>query len=260
MNKLFNFSRRNFKEIFRDPVVYIFCLGFPVLMLLLFNIINKYTNNNTPMFNLQALLPAIIMFSYTFVMLSMSLLVSKDRQTFFLKRLFSSPMKFYHFVLGYFLVGFVIGLCQTLICIISAYILALSTNVQFISFSKILLLIISQLPILVTFVFLGILVASIFNDKSAPGFCSVLISLAGMLGGCWMPLDTMGNFELFCRFLPFYPSVYMGRITTEATKALGATYTFDGIAIYGIITIFIYMFASIILSVLAFKKSMSSDK
>jgi ABC-2 type transport system permease protein len=123
-----------------------------------------------------------------------------------------------------------------------------------------LLLIIAQLPILITNIFLGVLFGTIFNDKSAPGICSVFISLAGILGGCWMPLETMGAFESFCIFLPFYPSVYIGRIITKATNALGILYTFDSVANWGLIPIFIFMISSIILTIFAFKKNMVNDK
>ena len=86
MNRVINFSKRNLKELIRDPLIYIFCLGFPIVMLLLFYLINSYSQGNTPTFEIRALLPGIMTFSYSFVMLAMGLLVSKDRQTFFLKR------------------------------------------------------------------------------------------------------------------------------------------------------------------------------
>ena len=260
MNKVINFFKRNLKEILRDPIIYIFCLGFPIALFLLFYIINKFSNGHTPTFEVLSLLPGIIVFSYSFVMLTLAIIVSKDKQTFFLKRLYSSPMKSYHFILGYFLVGLFVGLLQTLICIITGFIISLIANVGFVSIENILLLIISQLPILITNIFLGILFGTIFNDKSAPGICSVFISLAGILGGCWMPIETMGGFETFCRFLPFYPSVYIGRIITKATNALGILYTFDSVAIWGLIPIFIFMISSIILTIFAFKKNMVNDK
>ena len=260
MNKVINFYKRNLKEILRDPIIYIFCLGFPIAMFLLFYIINKYSNGNTATFEILSLLPGIIVFSYSFVMLTLAIIVSKDKQTFFLKRLYSSPMKSYHFILGYSLVGLFIGLLQTFVCIITGFIIALISNIGFISIGNILLLIIAQLPILITNIFLGILFGTIFNDKSAPGICSVFISLAGILGGCWMPIETMGAFESFCKFLPFYPSVYIGRIITKATNALGILYTFDSVAIGGLIPIFIFMISSIILTIFAFKKNMVNDK
>ena len=259
MSRILNFSKRNLKELLRDPILYVFCLGFPIIMLILFQIINKYTFGNTPMFELKALLPAIIMFSYTFVMLTMSLLVSKDRETFFLKRLYSSPMKSYHFVVGYSSVGIVIGLFQTLICVLSAFIISLISKVDFISFAQVLLLVISQIPILLISVFLGILIGTLLNDKSAPGVCSIFISLSGVLGGCWMPIESMGGFEVFCTYLPFYPSVYLGRIITKATNVFNNLYIFDKQSVVGLILIFVYMLCCIIASFIIFNKKMVSD-
>jgi ABC-2 type transport system permease protein len=260
MSKILNFFKRNLKEVLRDPVIYVFCLGFPIAMFLLFFIINKYTAGNTPMFEITSLLPGIIVFSYSFVMLTLGLVVSKDKQTFFLKRLYSSPMKSYDFILGYAFVGVLIGLLQTLICIVTGVIISLESNGRGIAFTDCLLLTVSQLPMLIMNVFLGILLGTVFNDKSAPGICSVFISLSGILGGCWMPLETMGAFETFCRFLPFYPSVYIGRIVTDATNALGAGYSFTSVAYLGLIVVGLYMIASVVLSVVAFKKGMVSDK
>ena len=260
MNKVINFYKRNLKEVLRDPIIYVFCLGFPVVMFVMFQVINSFTYGNTPTFEIKSLLPGIIVFSYSFVMLTLALMVSKDKQTFFLKRLYSSPMKSCHFILGYFLVGLFIGLLQTAVCIITGLIFSLIDGTTYVSVGNILLLVVSQLPIMITNILLGILLGTVFNDKSAPGISSVFISLSGILGGCWMPVETMGGFETFCRILPFYPSVYIGRVITDATNALGSLYTFNDVAILGLIPIVVFTLASIILSIIAFKKSMVSDK
>lgn len=259
MNRTLNFFNRNLKEISRDPLMYVFCIGFPVVMLAIFQIINGYTDGNTPMFNLTALLPAIIMFSYTFVMLTMALIVSKDRQTFFLKRLYASPMKAYEFILGYSLVGLVIGLLQTLVCVLTGWIVSLITNANYISFGETLLLVVSEIPTLITSIFFGILFGTVFNDKTAPGICSIFISLAGVLGGCWMPIESMGGFETFARCLPFYPTVYLGRVITGATNVFNLAYTFDAVAKLGLIPILLFTLASVALAVILFKKKMTSD-
>ena len=74
-----------------------------------------------------------------------------------------------------------------------------------------------------------------------------------------MPLENMGPFETFCRFLPFYPSVYLGRVITQATNILGKTYAFDSIAGLGLIPLGLFMTASIIFSFLVFQRKMHSD-
>lgn len=259
MNRTINFCKRNLKEILRDPIIYIFCLGFPILMFLLFFIINKFTSGNTPIFELNSLLPGIIVFSYSFIMLTLAIVVSKDRQTFFLRRLFSSPMKPYDFIMGYALVGLFTGFMQTLVCIVTGFIIALASSVSFISIVQVLFLILCQLPILITNIFVGILIGTCFNDKTAPGICSIFISLSGILGGCWMPIETMGGFETFCRFLPFYPSVYVGRIITNSKNALGVEYSFDSVAKLGLIPISVFLISSILLTILEFKKNMNDN-
>ena len=260
MSRTINFLKRNFKEVFRDPIIYIFCLGFPILMFLLFYVINNFSNSQTPTFETRSLLPGIITFSYSFVMLTMSLIVSKDKQTFFLKRLYSSPMKAHEYILGYAFVGLSVGFLQTIVCIFVSCLISVVDGVAFLTFGEILLLILSQIPIMITNIFLGLLFGSLFNDKSAPGITSVFISLSGILGGCWMPLETMGGFETICRCLPFYPSVYIGRVVTNATNAFGDVYVFNGVAWFGLLPIVIFMFVSILLSTVFFKKIMTSDK
>ncbi|MBQ3018550.1 MAG: ABC transporter permease [Clostridia bacterium] len=260
MNKILNFMKRNLKELLRDPIICIFCLAFPIIMLALFQIINNYTGGNTPMFEMKSLLPAIIMFSYSFVMLALAQIVSKDRQTFFLKRLYSTPMRPYQFIFGYFFVGIIIGIMQTLTCIIFGLIISLISKTAFISFWGIVLVALSQIPMLLICVFLGILFGTLFSDKSAPGVCSLFINVSGILGGCWMPIEAMGKFELICRLLPFYPSVYIGRVATVAQNSFGATYQFDSVAKLGTIPIMIFLLVSAVLSIVFFKRSMTSDK
>ena len=259
MKKVKTLFLRNLKEVFRDPIIYIFCLTFPIIMLLLFQIINKYAAESA-IFNLSSLIPAIIMFSYSFVMLVLTLTVSKDRATQFLKRLCVAPIRFYHFLLAYCLLGLLIGILQTVLCIVAGFIISLFTGVTFFSLAQIFLLVLTQLPMLIINVLLGIIFGTIFNDKTAPGVSSIIISTSGILGGCWMPLEVMGGLESFCRCLPFYPSVFLGRIVTQATNSLNTIYVFDSKAILGLITIFAYMLLCILLSCLLFKQSMKNIK
>jgi ABC-2 type transport system permease protein len=254
MKKMLNFAKRNMLEVIRDPISYIFGLGFPIVLLIMFTVINSYTANNTPMFDLTSLLPGIIMFSFTFIMLLMALLVSKDRTSSLLRRLYTSPIKTSDFILGYALIGIILGLIQEIIGLLGGFIISLIIKESYFSFTQVLLLFLSQIPMLLICVFLGLLFGAALNDKAAPGICSFFISAAGVLGGCWMPLDVMGDFETFCRFLPFYPSVYLGRIVVNASHTNGEIYTFNTTATLGIITIFVYLAIFVILSCWLFSR------
>ena len=95
------FAKRNTREILRDPLTLLFGLGFPVILLLLLTMIQR--NVPVSMFELDHLTPGIVVFGYSFLALFAALLVSRDRCTSFLLRLFSSPMGASDFILGYLL-------------------------------------------------------------------------------------------------------------------------------------------------------------
>lgn len=254
MKKTFAFVKRNAIEMLRDPIIYIFCVGFPVVLLALFTVVEHYTAERIAMFELANLIPGVIMFSFTFVMLTGALLVSKDRSSSFLVRLYSSPMKTVDFVVGYFIPLFAVGVAQMLVCVIVGAIIAAISGVTFIGFGALCLLMVSSLPALLMFIALGILFGTVFNEKSGPGICSVFISAAGVLGGAWMPIDTMGGFETFCKVLPFYPSVYLGRATVGAVNAAGFAYSIGAEQWWVFVSLGIYLMASIFIALFAFAK------
>ena len=102
MKNILLFIKRNLLEMVRDPLVYIFCAGFPVAMFLLFQLIVHNTGDTLPTFNIKSLVPGITIFAYSLLMLIGGLLISKDKTSAFLRRLFTSPLKSYQFIIGYF--------------------------------------------------------------------------------------------------------------------------------------------------------------
>jgi ABC-2 type transport system permease protein len=160
--------KRNLKEMTRDPLIYIFCLGFPIIMVLMFQIILKYAGDNVSIFEVKSLIPGIMMFSYSMLMLIAALLISKDKTSSFLKRLYTSPMKSYNYIIGYFVPFLIIGIIQSIICIILGYIFGAISNTGFISFPNSLLLILEMIPIMSINIFIGMILATLLNEKSAP--------------------------------------------------------------------------------------------
>ncbi len=204
------FAGRTTKEILRDPLSFVFCLGLPVVMLVAMYAI---FSPSAPWFGLETLTPGIAVFSNSFVMLYMTLLVSRDRSTAFLCRLYTSPMRTADFVMGYAFPGAVIGVGQLVICYLSAVLAGLvSGSVDWISPAGISFAVLAAIPTMLTYVFVGILFGCLFSDKAAPGLSSIIISGGGFLAGAWMPVETLPTaFQTVCRCLPFYPAVLMGR-------------------------------------------------
>lgn len=229
-------AKRNCKEILREPLSFVFCLGFPTLLLIAFRLINYHVGSNW--MSLADLVPGVSVFSLSFVMLYMTLLVSRDHATAFLTRLYTAPLRGCDFIVGYALPGMLLGVLQSLItytigllvCLIpngslTAHgIVTVAKQVNYstlppvetqisttLPFLGIITATLAALPIILLFVALGILFGTLLNDRAAPGVSSALITGAGLLGGAWMPLSEMGSFESFCRILPFYPATFTAR-------------------------------------------------
>lgn len=261
------FIKRNLLEMLRDPIIYVFCIGFPVVMLTIFQVVNLFTAGDTPMFDAKSLIPGITVFSFSFVALVMSILVSKDRSTAFLVRLYASPMCAADFILGYTVPCLALGVVQEFVCVFFGWIISLAVGAEYFTFGAALLLVMAELPMLLVAIFIGIFFGSALGEKSAPGICSVFISASGLLGGAWMPLDAMGGFESFCRLLPFYPSTYLGRVITGAAHTLPdlttgepLPYAFDGVAKLGLVAIALYLILCTVLALLFFSRSTREKK
>lgn len=261
MSKAMIFAKRNIIEMVRDPLIYIFGILFPVFMLCLFALINNSIPSETnKMFSSASLIPGIIMFSYSFLILILSLLVSKDMKSNFMSRLFISPMKKKDYIIGYILPALLIGILQTITCLIFGFILSLILKREYISFSMCLLLIIEMVPMLLISILIGLLLGLLFNDNSAPALSSIFISATGILGGAWLNLDAIKGLEKIYSFLPFYPSTYLGRIITNAYHAFPnengdfIKYTFDNKAIILLITYISYLIIIFIITLIVFRK------
>ena len=207
------FAQRNFTELRRDPLSYIFCLGFPIIMLFVMTIINNSIPKeaNMTIFQIQSLGPAIIIFGLTFVMLFTCLTISNDRSSAFLVRLYASPMQGIDFLAGYTLPMIVIAIAQCVITLATSVVIGLFNNYTF-NIGYLLLSIVFLLPTMVLFIAFGLLFGSLFNEKASPPLCSIIICACGMLGGIWMDLDTLGGgFAKVCKMFPFYHGVKVAR-------------------------------------------------
>jgi ABC-2 type transport system permease protein len=211
------FLTRNCKELLRDPISYFFCIGFPLVMLVVMTLVNRSIPPQAGMtlFEIQNLAPGILVFGSCFVMLSTALLLSKDRCSALLLRLYASPMRGGEFLLGYTLPLLALALIQ------AAFLLLCGDGIRMIqgdsvSFLDSLVTLIAAIPVELCFLGLGMLIGSCLNDKAAPGICSIGISLASLLGGIWMDVEAMGGgWFSVCRALPFYPAVSLLRCSYQ---------------------------------------------
>lgn len=222
-----NFAKRCFKEIIRDPLNIIFGLGFPIVLLLLLSAIQK--NIPVELFAIESLAPGIVVFGLSFFTLFSATLIAKDRESSFLKRLYTMPMKSYNFILGYMLPLIPLAIIQSSITYLVAMFLGLpfSLNVIF--------AILLNIPMAIFYIALGLLCGSIFNVKQVGGICGALLTnLSAWLSGIWFDLELVGGtFNKIASFLPFVHAVELERAIISSCYNMIYIYP---ILIYGLIT------------------------
>ena len=199
--KTFNFALRNTREIIRDPLNLAFGLGFPLVLLLLLSAIQA--SIPVSLFEIDRLTPGITVFGLSFITLFSATLVSRDRQTSLLCRLYTTPMRPLDFILGYTLPLLPMGLAQSLICYIVAFPLGLRPT------TGILMALLCNIPTTVLYIALGLAFGSVLTDKQVGGICGALLTnLSAWLSGIWFDISLVGGvFEVVAEILPFKHSV-----------------------------------------------------
>ena len=199
--KMLSFASRNTKEILRDPLTLFFGLGFPLVLILLLSAIQA--NIPVPLFEIEHLAPGIAVFGLSFMTLFSATLISKDRGSSLLQRLYTTPLSPADFILGYTLPIIPFAVAQSAICYLVALLLGLTPSLN------ILLSILLIIPISILFIALGLLFGSILSDKQVGGICGALLTnLSAWLSGIWFDLNLVGGvFKKIADLLPFVHAV-----------------------------------------------------
>lgn len=253
-NRVRAFASRNLKELLRDPLSYIFCLAFPLCMLIVMTLVDTSVpaEAGVTSFRIWNLTPGVAVFGQTFVMLFTALTVSRDRGSSFLVRMYASPMRSADFVFGYILPMLGIALAQAVITAAAGFVIGLIRGVS-LSFPGILLCVLTLLPSAVLMISLGLLFGTLFSEKAAPGLCSVLISLGSFLGGIWFDIESTGGVLLtVARCFPF---VYC---TRSARSALNLQLSFSDYGLPLLITV-LFCAAFTALACFVFRSRMRAD-
>jgi len=203
--RMLAFAKRNLTEILRDPLNLAFLFGFPVVLLLLLSAIQA--SIPVSLFEIEHLSPGIAVFGLAFLTLFSATLIAKDRQSSFMHRLYTTPMRSSDFILGYTLPLLPIALMEGAVSYLVALMLGLELTVN------ILCALILLLPIALLYIAMGLLCGSILNDKQVGGICGALLTnLSAWLSGIWFDLDLVGGtFKRIAYLLPFVHGVEMER-------------------------------------------------
>lgn len=215
MRRTMVFAKRNLIETFRDPLSWIFCIAFPIVMLIIMSIVDSAIPEEAgnTLFRIDNLAGGIAVFGQMFIMLFTAIAVAKDRNGAFLTRLYSSPMKSGDFVWGYILPMLLTAVIQVCVSLAAAVVISLISGYS-LSIAGLLLAVAAVIPSALMFSAIGFLFGTFFNEKAAPGICSVIISLGSMLGGIWFDVEGVGGIMYkIGRCLPF---LYATRVARSA--------------------------------------------
>lgn len=201
--RMFTFAKRCTKEILRDPINLGFGLGFPLVLLLLLSALQS--NIPVSLFEIDTLTPGITVFGLSFMTLFSATLISKDRESALLQRLYTTPLTGLDFILGYMLPILPISLGQSAICYLFAIPLGLTVS------TNIVYAILGIIPMAVFNISLGLMCGSVFGVKQVGGICGALLTnLSAWLSGVWFDLKLVGGtFEKIANALPFVHAAQM---------------------------------------------------
>ena len=216
--RMMTFAKRCTKEILRDPINIGFGLGFPLVLLFLLSAMQA--NIPVNIFEIDTLTPGMTIFGMSFITLFSATLISKDRESAFLQRLYTTPLRGLDFILGYMLplLPFVIG--QAVICYLAAIPLGLTVSVN------IIYAIIGIIPMAIFNIALGLLCGSLLGVKQVGGICGALLTnLSAWLSGVWFDLKLVGGvFEKIANVLPFYHAAEMEKALFAGNFHLAAVH------------------------------------
>ena len=181
LKRIGTLTLRNLKEIARDPLSLVFTLLMPLFMEILFYFI---FHNLTSQFEMKYLAPGIVVFSHSFLTLFTGLLISLDRNTSFLTRLYVSKARSFEFILSYAVAVLPIALLQSLLFFIVGGLFDTSLFCP-----GMLLAVALSLVTALFFIAAGILLGSLCGEKSIGGVASALIAGQSVLSGMWFPVE-----------------------------------------------------------------------
>ena len=233
--RMMTFAKRCTKEILRDPINLGFGLGFPLVLLVLLSTIQA--NIPVSLFEINTLTPGITVFGLSFITLFSATLIAKDRESAFLQRLYTTPLKGVDFIIGYMLPILPIALGQIVICYLFAILLGLTVSVN------IIYAIIGIIPMAIFNIALGLLCGSMLGVKQVGGICGALLTnLSTWFSGVWFDLNLVGgSFQKIANMLPFVHAAEMEKALFNGNFEVAVTHILP-IVLYSVLITVIAVF------------------
>jgi ABC-2 type transport system permease protein len=223
-------AKRNFKEIYRDPMHLGLTIALPVLLLLVFQAIPDWF---TPTF----LVPGIALVGFAFLTDSSGMILARDRERALLSRLLTAPLRANDFISAYSLPYIPVAIIQMILIFAVGGLLGLEISGS-LGLVFLVLLIMS-----IGYIGLGMILGSLFSYTQV-AIVWVVVMLLTVFGGAWMDLNEIGGgIQTTMNALPFAHALDATRdvmvhgagfsdIATDFYWVLGYTIVFFALGVY----------------------------
>lgn len=232
-------TKRNLKEVWRDPLSLGLTIGLPIVLLLVLQSLGGVE----AFFKPTTLAPGIVLFGFVMLMFSAAMTLSRDRESALFSRLLTAPLRSNDFIAGYSLPYVPVAIAQAVVLFAIGAFLGLEIN------GNVGLVVLVLFVMSIFFIGLGMIQGALFTIKQVP-FVYAGVLLLTIFGGAWMDLDAIGGpIQGIANALPFAHAL-------DATRDVMV----DGVGFGAIATDFYwvsgYTLVTIALAVLVFRQKM----
>ena len=226
-------ARRNLKEICLDPLGILLAVGLPAVLLVVFNPIARVESFFSP----TNLAPGIALFGFAMLSLSSGMILARDRDSAFLSRLLTAPLRASDFITAYSIPYLPVAIIQIAVVFGIGALLGL----QMAGNAGLVFLVLMVMS--VGYLGLGMILGLLFSYKTV-SIAWIVVNLLTVFGGAWFSLEVMGTgFQNVMNLLPFAHAIDAARnimlngegFTTIATDfywVLGYTVVFFGLGVF----------------------------
>jgi len=186
-------ARRNFKEVWRDPISLGLTVGLPIIML----VVLQALESADAFFGVTSLAPGIALFGFVMLMFSAAMTLARDRESALFSRLLTTPLRPNDFAAGYSLPYLPVAVIQAVMIYAIGAFFGLEIN------GSVGLVVLVLLIMAVMFIALGMITGALFTLKQVP-FVYMVVLLLTIFGGAWMNLEDIGGaFKSVGALFPF---------------------------------------------------------